>query len=558
MTTNQLRDRTRASRLLALLLVAACADGVTVPDTGSDTSPERPAPTVLGLMEVTLSDITTPEEMSAFARARASVSPAAGRTGSAPVPQSLTAVEEGEASGLQLEPISTGSFTHGERGGGGERYVSATFRVRNASVDSVAYTQPLENATFLAVATSSTLEGTAVSRLVRFDGNDAASSLALDVLPTGAVHRIAGDAIHPSEPDVLQVFTEGEVAAVTTPDDVTSVFPYGFAVRAADGGRALPADPDPGQFDGLATFAFRLPLAASSSDDAFEISVMVLAVTDSETRVTQSVEEQTTEGRANFEVRADALGAGAVNLLPHDGGHFGPASVRWVCRVRTAGSAGSPTAHLVDEGGVASFQSLTPDPFATDGSASSIAGTTSFEAAFVDAVTAVDPRNFTVRGLQSGPAFLDRIHSGNGTATITTDDGSFLPGEEVEVVVTSAAGCDGNDTPYAARFRVAGTATSAQFAQAAGSPVTVGSDPDGVAAADLDGDGLLDLAVANRGAASVSILLGNGDGTFQAASSFTAGGSPFDVAIADVDGGNGPDLIVANFGSDDVTVQLNG
>jgi hypothetical protein len=40
---------------------------------------------------------------------------------------------------------------------------------------------------------------------------------------------------------------------------------------------------------------------------------------------------------------------------------------------------------------------------------------------------------------------------------------------------------------------------------------------------DFNGDGHLDLAVANQGSNNVSLLLGNGDGTFQAAQNFPAG-----------------------------------
>src|SRR6185369_1281023 len=40
-------------------------------------------------------------------------------------------------------------------------------------------------------------------------------------------------------------------------------------------------------------------------------------------------------------------------------------------------------------------------------------------------------------------------------------------------------------------------------------------NPSSIAIGDLNGDGKLDLAVANSGSTNVSILLGNGDGTFQ-------------------------------------------
>ncbi|MFF2291292.1 FG-GAP repeat domain-containing protein, partial [Peribacillus butanolivorans] len=44
----------------------------------------------------------------------------------------------------------------------------------------------------------------------------------------------------------------------------------------------------------------------------------------------------------------------------------------------------------------------------------------------------------------------------------------------------------------------------------------VGDAPIGVTQADFNNDGILDLAVSNNGDDNVSILLGNGDGTFQA------------------------------------------
>jgi hypothetical protein len=77
-----------------------------------------------------------------------------------------------------------------------------------------------------------------------------------------------------------------------------------------------------------------------------------------------------------------------------------------------------------------------------------------------------------------------------------------------------------------------------------------------VAIADLNGDGKLDVAVANSCAApcsasgfgQIGILLGNGDGTLQPAVSYSSGGSDaWAVAVADVNGDGHPDLIVDNY-----------
>ena len=81
------------------------------------------------------------------------------------------------------------------------------------------------------------------------------------------------------------------------------------------------------------------------------------------------------------------------------------------------------------------------------------------------------------------------------------------------------------------------------------SPPAVGSNPKTVAAADFNKDGLLDIAVLNAGSASdaggISILLGNGAGTFPKVNSVAAGVNPRALAVADMNGDGKPDLIVA-------------
>src|SRR5215467_8320150 len=61
-----------------------------------------------------------------------------------------------------------------------------------------------------------------------------------------------------------------------------------------------------------------------------------------------------------------------------------------------------------------------------------------------------------------------------------------------------------------------------------------GYQPRSVAVADFNGDGVQDLAVANVSGASV--LLRNGDGTFQAQQLFSVSLAPLSVAVADFNG----------------------
>src|SRR5215471_13038911 len=73
----------------------------------------------------------------------------------------------------------------------------------------------------------------------------------------------------------------------------------------------------------------------------------------------------------------------------------------------------------------------------------------------------------------------------------------------------------------------------------------VGTDPQSVAVGDFNGDGHPDMAVANFSTNNVSVLLGNGDGTFRAAVNYATGHSPLSVAVGDFNGDGRLDLVVA-------------
>jgi len=78
-----------------------------------------------------------------------------------------------------------------------------------------------------------------------------------------------------------------------------------------------------------------------------------------------------------------------------------------------------------------------------------------------------------------------------------------------------------------------------------------GSDASSVAVADVNGDGKPDLLVGECADTNcyglVGVLLGNGDGTFQAAVTYGSVGTfAYSAAVADVNGDGKPDLLVAN------------
>jgi hypothetical protein len=69
-----------------------------------------------------------------------------------------------------------------------------------------------------------------------------------------------------------------------------------------------------------------------------------------------------------------------------------------------------------------------------------------------------------------------------------------------------------------------------------------------VTVGDFNGDGRLDLATANEGGNSVSILLAQGDGTFSEAQVFGTGLFPNSITMGDFNGDGQPDLATANGG----------
>jgi len=88
--------------------------------------------------------------------------------------------------------------------------------------------------------------------------------------------------------------------------------------------------------------------------------------------------------------------------------------------------------------------------------------------------------------------------------------------------------------------------------------------PVSVVVGDFNGDGVADLAVVAIGASGtfagvgrVSVLLGNRNGTFQAAWNFGAGLHPSSVAVSDFNGDGKPDLAVGNLASRNVSVLIN-
>ncbi|MFN8642640.1 MAG: FG-GAP-like repeat-containing protein [Candidatus Binatia bacterium] len=80
----------------------------------------------------------------------------------------------------------------------------------------------------------------------------------------------------------------------------------------------------------------------------------------------------------------------------------------------------------------------------------------------------------------------------------------------------------------------------------------------GLAAADMDGDGILDLVVGGRNGSEIIVMRGNGNGTFGAAGAAQdSGSSTWVVVVGDVDGSGDLDVAAANDGSGTIGVLRN-
>jgi hypothetical protein len=340
------------SRLSTALLLAGVAAACTDEPTSTPPveQPKPPAPEPIGVYAINITGLGTPE---AHADVKADGPPLSGG-----VRGSMT----NAGAGLVFEQISAATFIEGTRGQGGQRFGAFTFRVRNGTGVS------LNNVSLVLVSKATTIAGTPIFNLRKFDGTAADPSIAPLIVPTGAAvlgsDQVTMQALYP---DVLQVFTEAEVAAITVPGDVTGVFPYAFMVRStlSNSNRTLPATADPNQFDGVFTIAFRMPLQASSTQDVFSLGFQILAVTDTETRLTESIEEaQDTAAVRRLRDRATSLGATTVTVL-NGSPVMDPAvpdysGQRQICSPRTAGPSGSPTTTIVSPGAYSELMILRP------------------------------------------------------------------------------------------------------------------------------------------------------------------------------------------------------
>ena len=152
---------------------------------------------------------------------------------------------------------------------------------------------------------------------------------------------------------------------------------------------------------------------------------------------------------------------------------------------------------------------------------------------------------------------------GTGTGAFTPAPGSPITvGTCPEAVVLVDLNGDNKQDLVAANYND-GTVSvflgngDGTFTPKTGSPFAAGSTPNDLAVGDVTGDGKKDIVVTNTTVNTVSVLAGNGLGGFGAPTTIATGSQPLGVALGDVDGAHGLDILVANSGGNTVSVLLN-
>lgn len=282
-------------------------------------------------------------------------------------------------------------------------------------------------------------------------------------------------------------------------------------------------------------------------------------------------------------VAGDLNGDGILDLVTGDGNTPGTISV---FLGNSSGGFGAATVFPAggDDSETLALADLNKDGrldvvVAHEGSPGSIAvllgnGTGGFGAPVTTALGANDPHGIAVGDL-NGDGNLDVVTANYGSNNLSVLLGSASgalgaptnlavgAGTEPYGVVLADFNGDGRlDIASANR----GTNNISIFLNSGtgsfGAPTTIGlgtgTQPYDIVAADFNGDSRVDLATANEDSDNLSILLGNGNGTFAAATNvaLAAGANPYSVVAVDVNGDGVLDLITANSGTDNLSVLL--
>ncbi len=244
--------------------------------------------------------------------------------------------------------------------------------------------------------------------------------------------------------------------------------------------------------------------------------------------------------------------SGRVLARPLEGPDIG--AVKAIVGVRELRSGGRlPAIYALGEDGVGVYD---VDPTSLSLRASD---TAEFEGAnpvglhvTADRVYVADAGANAMRGIETELAteFLPPAHlaAGNGPRSIAAAD--FNGDGAIDLATANSDGSYGSND-FVSVLLANGDGSFREYRTFA-----VGDDASSIVAADLNGDGRLDIVTANYNSDNVSVLYGTGNGDFEAARNFAAGNQASSVAVGDLNNDAILDLVTHDYTYDKVCVLL--
>jgi uncharacterized delta-60 repeat protein len=289
-------------RLLPALVVLLGACASVQPSVPSSALPL--APTLLGVLRVDLSGLgdATPHLKTHWINPTRSLSA-----------QTLEYVNPARLA------VNSGSLSFDDDEASGTRYVRAVLRLNNNTDFN------LNNLTLYALSLSGTgsfdtLGGTAVSNLRDAAGNSITDPLiARAMQPTHGMQTGLGGVSVARDWAQLQAFSVSEMAQAQTLYNANvsggtgKVLGYGFVTSNSTGGRSIRTSRITTDSIGQVALAYRLPLRTPRAQNPWSLSLYFVLATDTETSITQSLEEVTDS--VGVAARATSVGATVVRTL---------------------------------------------------------------------------------------------------------------------------------------------------------------------------------------------------------------------------------------------------
>ncbi len=230
--------------------------------------------------------------------------------------------------------------------------------------------------------------------------------------------------------------------------------------------------------------------------------------------------------------------------------------------IRNNGTNIDPSGAVTNPAGILQIDTASPYVVSINRTTPSVATTSatsvSFTATFNEPVTGVDASDFQV--VTTGGVSDFQVVTMNGVANsgvqVTPVSSSVYTVTVSEFASTGTGTLGLNLVNNGSIHDTVGNSLGASGLFQPQATYAVGNDPTSIATANLTGDGIQDLVVTNAGDDTVSVLMGRGDGTFLPQQTYNVGVDPTSVTIADVNGDGKPDLIVTNNDQNGATVGV--